>query len=421
MGQSWYQLDWIWTATGWMLAAIGVALFVWALVWDRSRGRRRCPKCWYDMSGTPGRAVDGREIHVCPECGKNIRSVRGLHRTRRRWRGVLAALAILTVAYLAQRVPAYQRAGWVRLLPATYLAALAETTHWAPLPVILTPKRVSASGGPIPASELIGEEAWRRLEAHEMWDWQARWFLGRVIADDPVKFATRFRFPSRWVAGKRLPVYCDFAAKAGPSFVATVCGRRAVTGGEIDLFETPPEPGADIPVRLCVEGTRALIEMPIAKKTCHLEPSIERLFVLDPSPALGATAVSLLEPRLVVDAAGRLRLEMNERRDTAEWRSMRAGLGCEVDIMLGGVLAGRAAYWPNWKKELENGRSTVAVEWLDGKQHAARLAPEMVRLTIRGSPAMSFRSLSEWPFDDEPPTCWTGTIDCVPKVVREQD
>lgn len=72
----------------WLIA--GVGLFV-ALFRDRSRGRRRCPKCWYDMAGVPGLK--------CPECGREARKERRLHTTRRRWRlatlfALLAALGI---------------------------------------------------------------------------------------------------------------------------------------------------------------------------------------------------------------------------------------------------------------------------------------------------------------------------------------
>ena len=31
---------------------IGLLLVFWGLWGDRSRGRPRCPKCWYDMRGT---------------------------------------------------------------------------------------------------------------------------------------------------------------------------------------------------------------------------------------------------------------------------------------------------------------------------------------------------------------------------------
>lgn len=78
------------TTPGWVFySAIllgGASLSVWALFWDRHRGRRRCPKCWYDMSGAPERR--------CPECGHAARQPKHLQRTRRRWKAAGAALLI---------------------------------------------------------------------------------------------------------------------------------------------------------------------------------------------------------------------------------------------------------------------------------------------------------------------------------------
>jgi hypothetical protein len=72
----------------WLIAGVGLYI---ALFRDRSRGRRRCPKCWYDMAGVTGLK--------CPECGREARKERRLHTTRRRWRlatlfALLAALGI---------------------------------------------------------------------------------------------------------------------------------------------------------------------------------------------------------------------------------------------------------------------------------------------------------------------------------------
>jgi HEAT repeat protein len=95
-----------------VIGGVGVLL---ALLRDRSRGRRRCPKCWYDMTGTPGL--------TCPECGRTAKRERKLHRTRRRWR--LAALALLIT--LAGRVTVYlehlRNVGWVKAAPNLYYIA----------------------------------------------------------------------------------------------------------------------------------------------------------------------------------------------------------------------------------------------------------------------------------------------------------
>gem|GEM_PF-6425196 len=74
-------------------ASITVCLFatgmyVWAFVGDRSHGRKRCPKCWYDMSGA--------DLDRCPECGKPISDERQLYKARRpRWAFAAATLLLL--------------------------------------------------------------------------------------------------------------------------------------------------------------------------------------------------------------------------------------------------------------------------------------------------------------------------------------
>jgi hypothetical protein len=68
------------------LALVWVVLSVWALLGDRSTGRRRCPKCFFSLEGLASRR--------CPECGREARSERDLHRTRRRW-GLAAVGALL--------------------------------------------------------------------------------------------------------------------------------------------------------------------------------------------------------------------------------------------------------------------------------------------------------------------------------------
>lgn len=87
-----------------------VAVVAWAIRGDRSRGRRRCPRCFYPLG-------EGASL-ACPECGHTARSEAATLRTRRYWRaGVLACLVLL--------------------LPAAALAVfarLSQTKGWADLP-----------------------------------------------------------------------------------------------------------------------------------------------------------------------------------------------------------------------------------------------------------------------------------------------
>lgn len=83
-----------------VMAAAWCGAVAWALCADRSRGRRRCPRCWYRLEGAS---------RLCPECGREAQSEGALFRTRRRW----GLAAVLTVVLL---VPAAGLAGfaWVR-------------------------------------------------------------------------------------------------------------------------------------------------------------------------------------------------------------------------------------------------------------------------------------------------------------------
>ncbi len=77
--------DWLFWIGGWTLAGGGAVLLIWATLGDRSRGRRRCRKCWYDM--VAAEPVEG--VWTCPECGKRATREKLLLRPRRRWRWAL--------------------------------------------------------------------------------------------------------------------------------------------------------------------------------------------------------------------------------------------------------------------------------------------------------------------------------------------
>src|SRR5262245_44364899 len=100
-------------ALGALLAAGGLRLGWWALWGDRARGRRRCPKCWYDLRGTPGRR--------CSECGYEARSERKLHKSRRRWGWALLASTAVVGALTLGLTPKTRRDGWLSPVPTSIL------------------------------------------------------------------------------------------------------------------------------------------------------------------------------------------------------------------------------------------------------------------------------------------------------------
>lgn len=110
--------NWVWWSAAIGLGAAGLGLVVWALAWDRSRGRLRCPRCWYEMGDVPAEDGGGRR---CPECGSVARRERSLKRTRRRWRWALAGCLVLLGAEFCRVTPRAMREGWLSVVPTTVL------------------------------------------------------------------------------------------------------------------------------------------------------------------------------------------------------------------------------------------------------------------------------------------------------------
>ena len=86
-----------------LIPGVGLLLVCWGLWGDRSKGRLRCPKCWYDMRGTLPRME-------CPACGYDAGHVRRLCRSRRRWRPIVVGIVLL----LLSSYPLAVVGGWCR-------------------------------------------------------------------------------------------------------------------------------------------------------------------------------------------------------------------------------------------------------------------------------------------------------------------
>lgn len=109
-----------WIVLAWIIAIAGVALIAWGrlrvLRARRPGGRRRCPRCWHDLSATEGLR--------CPECGRVAGSERHLHRTRRRWLPGIAGLGLLAMAPSVARAPLAADHGWPAIVPTPVLIAV---------------------------------------------------------------------------------------------------------------------------------------------------------------------------------------------------------------------------------------------------------------------------------------------------------
>jgi len=98
---------------GLVLAMVGLIFLAWwSLFFDRPRGRRRCPRCWYDLTYSPGM--------TCGECGRTARREAEFNRIRRR--NGLAVPAILGAAIIGGVVIDGARArGWATYVPTRVL------------------------------------------------------------------------------------------------------------------------------------------------------------------------------------------------------------------------------------------------------------------------------------------------------------
>lgn len=120
---------------------------------DPSHGRRRCSKCWYDMSATNGRR--------CPECGFEATEERGLFRTRRAPRLALASVVFMVTGYGVHVTPKVMQHGWPAIMPTTVMIV---GISWLPEHYISS------------AEHSLSMRAYQK----ELWGWQ-RWLLKRRL------------------------------------------------------------------------------------------------------------------------------------------------------------------------------------------------------------------------------------------------
>ena len=93
-----------------LLSGLGGWLVWWGFRGDRSRGRPRCPACWYDMRGhvrsarnvlvAPGQTSGGTVAGIaCPECGCEAESPAEFYQDRRRWGRVRFGVVVAVLSW----------------------------------------------------------------------------------------------------------------------------------------------------------------------------------------------------------------------------------------------------------------------------------------------------------------------------------
>ena len=128
----------------------------------RLRRVRRCPKCWYDMSHTPGLR--------CSECGYLGPRERSLWKWRFRKPWIVATFVFATSSYALGVAPTVHQHGALSLVPTSilisYLPPVGEE-YWFD-------KQVDGW-----VYDPVAVEMSRRVESAKLWDWQWRAIIQR--------------------------------------------------------------------------------------------------------------------------------------------------------------------------------------------------------------------------------------------------
>ncbi len=144
------------------LAQVQLAAACLCVGWwfDPSRGRRRCPRCWYDMAGHTSR--------LCPECGHEARTEQRLFRTRRKPILLWICAVLLGSIYVTFKAPVAARSGPLAFVPTTLMIPIFER-----LPQGLVLDRVQGS---------VRDNLEFRINEREAFDWQQKWLENRACA-----------------------------------------------------------------------------------------------------------------------------------------------------------------------------------------------------------------------------------------------
>ncbi len=238
MGTTWSLLL---VGFGALLALAGAVVAWRALFADRSRGRLRCPKCWYDMAGLVGEPA--RLPATCPECGRVCASAQELFRTRRHWqRAACSSLAALLIV----------GGGWAALVPARgYLWPVST-------PLLMWMMPVSGPNG------LVAQEVLRRLGIRARHDGRAQ---RTATVDDVAAIITR---AARGVPGVR-PLSGQWINNYGPWLNTYAWAYAFAT-----LPARRPGPGAasveDTPIQRALREQAALPVVVGAARTRQVWP-----------------------------------------------------------------------------------------------------------------------------------------------------
>lgn len=424
-------LDSILWFAGAALALLGAGLVTWALWWDRARGRRRCPQCWYDMGGVPGLR--------CPECGRAVAAEKRFTRTRRRWAWAAIGALVLTSGVVSMQVPAYRQGGWVGLVPSSVLV------WWAPAEISVQPALRAATGAltiltppgfnqrprvvtgmppwnagvGMTTGEKLTAEAWSRLEDDRLWGWQARIFVNRYLQKAGDEMPWGIRFLDRWPAGEPVraavqPLHTAIASRARLQlWIGEVpAGQREPIcewyGEERYRLAGDVRLGSPNTVHLQARIGRTVVFSRSWPLPCKIVESRSDMVTRVADATFGAVVRDTLDPSLA-EQDRQLVLVVNDRGSHDPWPDLDAAIVFEGEVLIDGEPVARSQpLWvermrPVWKNWLEG-----PMEWLPAGQERLAAARERAQIRIRASPDGAAALYLAAPFTQPNSRCWAG-------------
>ncbi|MDY7108855.1 MAG: hypothetical protein SYC29_09475 [Planctomycetota bacterium] len=427
---------------------IGLAIIIaaWALLADwvrqRFRRRRRCPRCWYDMSRSP--------TLTCSECGYAAKKERRLFKARRRWRYVWLALLLLLAGHALRITPEVRERGWVAAVPTSVLVYVAPVRDdaWEIFDLFNSGPLLGDAKDPL-LIELRLRAAQRELT---LWQWHV--FLDRVFRKHPNSLAQTVETRDQWPAGMPVAVqfFAPWFAFSGDDEDVIIRARLAGTdepwrervfgvwGGELTREErvprlgTPPSDASEI--RLDIEillGAR--VSRPSRTSPSIVDrTAVKRIWAGQSHPiriagriedvmksyttAYADGEILDLSPNLVRDGEGGLQLRLRTsswhlggQEDSVDW-----SLGLAVEVRRDGQPVARAAVlYPMVELGVHATRfaswETFDLEWIE--EPPGQLTQGQWKIVLRGDPAVAL-------YDLRRDTYWAGEV-AVPAVVDTKD
>ncbi len=466
------NLDWLFWLLGGLVAAGGTVLGAWALFWDRARRRgvvrKRCPRCWYDMTGAPAL--------TCPECGREAKGERALLRTRRRWKWAIGAAVVIAAGAATGMVPRYRAGGWIGLVPSSVLvwAAPAErpsgpqTVTWSaigtpgatgivisgggsagvvttapgsvrrtvpvgPAGAMTAATRARALRGvPVvqaPLSQRACDAVWKRLLEGRLAGWQSRIFLDRYARAQNAPDLWTVRYLERWPVGEPLRVMI------GPTLafkdLADACETEFRIGSDGEWRRLPaPSPydwrradrlialtalqaGADahrlnLQFRMKARG-RTVYRGSIQLSMTPVPDRASMMVGVDP-PELSNAAREALDPALAVDESGAVVLVVNDRSRAGVWDRIDVIQAFDAEVLVDGRVVGRTDGWTEPARVVWKNWLNLPIDWTPGGRERLRAGADRAEIRITGSADRAARLVLQSPFDDLGMLCWTGSF-----------